>query len=162
MKPFMFSFLLTGQRIIQFCNSPTNLPHNHSDVSPLQILKTHISLRNFHRAHRDAEVIILTNRNLLLYNEKGPIFSKLPPTFKPIACKIMSHILVATTHSKNRWLQVPTSSQNMQVLSLTTLLFGKLSLVRVLFLDNNYKKKCTLDGTFNFKTADTKTSNTPL
>lgn len=129
----------------------------------------HMPFHIFHKAHKAAELIILINTNLFLHNHVAPIFSKLPPTSVPATCEIMFHILVATTWSKKKWLHDSFSSQNIHVLSFTSLLFSRSSLVRTLFVHNSQRRKCTLGGTFKFQFSfhphklicDTETSHFP-
>lgn len=55
-----------------------------------------------------------------------------------------------TQQSKKRWSIVSGSEQNKQVLSDTSLLLAKLSLVSSLFLESNRRKIYTLRGTVGF------------
>ena len=96
-----------------------------------------ILLRKFQRLHRAADVIMLVHKCFLLAIQRVATNSKFQSPLRSSISAIQSHNLLATQQLKNRWFIDSNSLQKTQVLSETSLLLAKLSLVKTLFFANN-------------------------
>ena len=109
-----------------------------------------------------AELMMLVSKCFLFARQKVAIYSKFQLLLRLRTSEITGQILLATQHSKNKWFTDSGSLQNKQVLSESSLLFARLSLVRIFFFVSNHRKICTLGGILTFQTEETYKGMTPL
>lgn len=122
-----------------------------------------MSFQNFHTVHGMAEVIIFTTDFFLSLNHRAAIASKFPRFGLWTSKASSSQKIQITSHSKNKWETDSFSAQKTQVLSVTSFLFPRFSLVRKsLLLVNSHRNTSTLGGMEMFQRAGWPTGVTPL